>query len=87
MNDLKREYFDRLCLDEKGRIVFQEIGRFLTSREYYNQKFILYDLGKFYAEVLYHPNSNEIREIKSLSLQDKVIDLYINASTKRDTAK
>jgi len=70
--------FKNLSLQEKGKKALLE-GKFIASREYYNQRLVLYDMEDFFAEVWYEPNKNKIHRIDSLSLNDKRIDMYINS--------
>lgn len=74
---MNKQQFDRLNFNERGKHVLLKVGRFIASRTYYNQKLVLYDMGKFFAEVWYEPNENKITDIVSLSPSDKKIDLYI----------
>ena len=72
------EKFNKLSLDAKGEIVFQE-GKFLGMRYYYNQKLCLYSVGELFFEVWYLPDRNAIGKIEILE-DLGVIDRYIDAN-------
>ncbi len=74
--------FSSCSLKEKGRKVFLE-GRFIASREYYNQRLLLYDLGNFFAEVWYLPDEIKINRIDAISQDDKKINLYTKSEQSR----
>lgn len=74
MNKLE---FDKLDITTKGKLVLVEEGKFIASREYYNQRIVLYDMGEFFAEVCYNPEGNQIHKIESLAQDDKNVNLYI----------
>lgn len=73
--------FDKLDIKTKGQLVLLEEGRFISLRKYYNQSLVLYDMGDFFAEVWYEPESNKINKIESIEPSDKKIDLYIISET------
>lgn len=72
--------FDKLSNKEKGEIVFLKGGKFIGHRSYYNQKLVLYDLGEFFAEVWYDPETNQISKITSLLPDSKEIERYIDSN-------
>jgi hypothetical protein len=74
--------FDKLDINAKGKLVLMDQGKFLSSRKYYNQTLVLYDMGDFFAEVWYEPESNKIHKIDSIEPGDKKIDRYIDSETK-----
>jgi len=74
--------FSTYSLKEKGKKVFLE-GKFIASREYYNQRLLLYDLGSFFAEVWYLPDEIKIHRIDAISQNDKKIDLYISSNREK----
>ena len=73
---MKLSEFKQLSLSAKGEIVFQE-GKFIKSREYYNQRLCLYSLEEFFAEVWYEPGNNQIHRIDGLGESSKIVDRYI----------
>lgn len=68
--------FNKIDLKSKGEKTFLE-GKFISSRDYYNQRLVLYSLDDFFVEVWYEPGSNSIGKIEGLSGDDKRIDRYI----------
>ena len=78
---MKKLSFDKLDMKTKGNFVLVEEGKFIASREYYNQRLVLYDMGEFFAEVWYGPQGNKIHKIESMSLGDKKVNLYIHSNT------
>lgn len=72
--------FDELTLEEKGKLVFLYDGTFVAQKEYYNQKRVLYNMGHYFAEVLYDPISNNIIDIISLLPDSEKIDFYVKGS-------
>jgi len=74
--------FSSYSLNEKGKKVFLE-GKFIASREYYNKRLLLYDLGNFFAEVWYLPDEIKIHRIDAVSERDKRIDLYIHSNREK----
>lgn len=62
--------FSSYFLKEKGEKVFLA-GKFIASREYYNQRLLLYDLGGFFAEVCYLPDEIKVHRIDAVSEKDK----------------
>jgi hypothetical protein len=68
--------FNKLDLKQNGEKTFMD-GKFISSRDYYNQRLVLYSLYYFLVEVWYEPGSNTIGRIEGLSGDDKRIDRYI----------
>ena len=73
---MKLSEFKKLSLNAKGEIVFQ-LGKFIKSREYYNQRLCLYSLDDYFAEVWYDPDGNHIHRIDGLEESSKIVDRYI----------
>jgi hypothetical protein len=76
MNKLE---FNKLYLKDKAKLVLIEKGKFIASRDYYNQRLVLYDMVEFFAEVWYEPEGNKINNIISIELDDKRINGYIDS--------
>lgn len=79
--NMSKPKFDTLTFQEKAQLVFFESGKFISSRDYYNQKLVLYDLGEFFADVWYESESNQIFKIEAIEPGDKRIDRYIESET------
>lgn len=71
--------FNKLSIDKKHEyLISSKDVRFLTFREYYNQKVSLWDCGGFFAEMYYFPVENKILRIEAFGHNDKRVDTYIN---------
>ena len=79
---MKKTEFDKQNLKDKGNFVLLDQGKFIASRDYYNHRLVLYDLGEFFAEIWYEPQNNKIQKIESVEIGDKKIDRYIDAKNK-----
>lgn len=74
--------FNQLDFKSKGEKTFLE-GKFISSREYYNQRLVLYSLDDFFVEAWYEPDCNKIHRIEGLHGGDKRIDRYIDQEIKK----
>ena len=73
---MDKEQFNKLSLDDKGTLVFNE-GKFLSTRKYYQQTIVLYSYNDFFIEVFYNSNINLIANIQIMK-DNKTLDIYIN---------
>ena len=78
---ISKDDFNKLSLDDKGNIVFFE-GKYIASREYYNQLLMLYDLGSYFVEVFYNSHINLIANIQIMK-DIKTLDIYIDSEIKQ----
>jgi len=73
--------FNRLTEAERAEHVFH-FGNFLANCP---DRGNLYDMGKFYAEVLYNDDTNEIKQVRSFStlrnLEPYLAHIKIDAGT------
>ena len=73
---MDKEQFNKLSLDDKGTLVFNE-GKFLSTRKYYQQTIVLYSYNDFFIEVFYNSNINLIANIQIMK-DNKTLDIYID---------
>lgn len=81
------EAFNSCDIETKGSIIFDKNSLFLGFRQYYGQRFVLYDCGEFFAEVCYDPESNKITNIEGFPIYDKRVDRYIDFMSELDKVK
>ena len=80
---MKRYQFEELTTSKKHDFL-QSSGSFVGERSYYNQKYILYSVDDYFAEVRFCINSEDkINLIQTLGADDPIINTYINLKTSK----
>lgn len=71
--------FYNLPFDDKWDLIISDQGlKLIPIREYYNQKVVLWDYGKFFIETYHLTTEKEVTKIEGSGLDDKRLDLYID---------
>jgi len=66
--------FVTVSFDDRSSYVFKS-GDYITHREYYNQKRVLYRCDNFLVETWYDPVENEVTKVELISLE-KALKFY-----------
>ena len=66
--------FKKLPFDECSEFLLNN-GNYITHREYYNQKRVLYRCDNFLGEAWYDPEENEVTKVELIGLE-KALKFY-----------
>ncbi len=77
--------FNRSDFENKAALVWEQ-GEFLTVRVSGNYNICLYSLGKFFAEIWYRVEENEVETVRGFT-SDSCLEPYLNLVDLTDIIK